>query len=158
MVEKFAEHNGKLYRKTKSGGKPAGFRTADGYIYVGIYPDKYPAHHIVWLLHYKQWPKYEIDHINGNRADNRIENLRDVTRSINGKGFSNRKPKQSGYIGVIRNGYTKTWTAHFRDNDSKLHTIEGFTHLEDAIEIRKMAERIFNYHRTGELICPLPPQ
>jgi hypothetical protein len=50
----------------------------------------YYVHRIVWYLHYGSWPKHTIDHINRDKLDNRIENLRDVTHSVNN---FNRKPK-----------------------------------------------------------------
>ena len=43
----------------------------------------YLAHRVAWALYYGDWPKCEIDHINGNRQDNRIDNLRDVSVSEN---------------------------------------------------------------------------
>lgn len=53
--------------------------------YLSIYIDgrNYKAHRLAWLYVYGIWPMYEIDHINGERADNRIENLREATRSQN---------------------------------------------------------------------------
>lgn len=41
------------------------------------------AHRLAWLFAYREWPRWEVDHINGDRADNRICNLRDVTTAMN---------------------------------------------------------------------------
>ena len=51
----------------------------DGYIQIKIKQKIYQAHRLAWLYVYGEWPKGQIDHINGIRDDNRIENLRDVT-------------------------------------------------------------------------------
>lgn len=45
----------------------------------------YKAHRVAWLLYYGEWPKGQIDHINGIKDDNRIFNLRDVTPKENQK-------------------------------------------------------------------------
>jgi len=50
-----------------------------GYKVVSILNHKYQVHRIVWAMTHGTWPIDQIDHINGNRSDNRIENLRDVT-------------------------------------------------------------------------------
>lgn len=49
------------------------------YIYIRINKKNWSAHRLAWLYIYGEWPKNQIDHINHNRADNRIKNLRDVT-------------------------------------------------------------------------------
>jgi hypothetical protein len=77
-----------------------------GYIVFMHKRKAYMAHRVCWFLHYKQWPKNQIDHINGNRSDNRILNLRDVTmrgNAINHKEHRSGKmpgttyqPKKSG--------------------------------------------------------------
>ncbi len=66
--------------------KVAGCKYSHGHVMVGVPGGRrFQAHRLVWLWVYGEWPKHEIDHINGNRSDNRIENLRDVTRSVNGE-------------------------------------------------------------------------
>ena len=54
-----------------------------GYLRVSVNKKMLAAHRVAWALHYGQWPEGVIDHINHNRADNRIANLRDVPRLLN---------------------------------------------------------------------------
>lgn len=63
--------------------QPAGCLNHDGYRKVGVLDVKIQAHRLAWLLYYKQWPSMIIDHINGEKDDNRIVNLREVTRRQN---------------------------------------------------------------------------
>lgn len=59
--------------------------------------------HIVWFLHHKVWPHMEIDHIDRDASNDRIENLRLATRSLQNTN-RNFKPTKSGYRGVYRTG------------------------------------------------------
>lgn len=89
--EKFLEllryEDGQLFwRKCKPGRqihKPAGHCDTTGYRRIMLDYKMYLAHRIVWLLHHKEWPQNHIDHIDGNPRNNKVENLRDVTRSEN---------------------------------------------------------------------------
>jgi hypothetical protein len=70
---------GNLIRKTRTAnsvriGDVAGSKNVDGYIQISIDSKPYMAHRLVWLWHGKELPQF-IDHINRNKADNRIENL-----------------------------------------------------------------------------------
>ena len=62
-----------------------------GYLAIGIQGKIYKAHQLAWLYHYGSHPKGQIDHINCDRQDNRIENLRDVDAKINALNRSSAK-------------------------------------------------------------------
>ena len=66
----------------RAGGIP-GTKRKGGYIQMNLAGRKYRAHRLIWLYVTGEWPKGEIDHINGDPADNRILNLRDVPNVIN---------------------------------------------------------------------------
>lgn len=89
--------------------KCAGYKRKDGYIDIDISINgsvsRLKAHRVAWFLHHGYWPKNVIDHINGNRHDNRIENLRDVSHQENIQNISLiSKRSRTGHIGVIDKG------------------------------------------------------
>ncbi|MFY7913560.1 MAG: HNH endonuclease [Rubrivivax sp.] len=57
------------------------------------------AHHIAWAIHHGTWPTFEIDHINGNRSDNRILNLRELPDNQNSQNL--RHAKKNSHLGVL---------------------------------------------------------
>lgn len=104
-----------------------------GYVRAKLLNKKYLAHRLAWFIVCKQWPQGQIDHVNGNRSDNRIANLRVVDQSGNSQ---NRRGKQrnnqSGYFGVHASG--KKWRAQIRI-DRKLKHLGLF----DTPELASMA-------------------
>jgi hypothetical protein len=81
-------------------GKDAGCDKCHGYTMVQFYSYRVFAHKIAWLLTYGEWPTREIDHINGNRSDNRIANLRLASASENRCNTPIRRNNKSGIKGV----------------------------------------------------------
>jgi hypothetical protein len=78
-------------------GDPALSAVKDsGHLHGLIYGIPLQAHRVAWAIHYGEWPHGFIDHINGVRDDNRIVNLRDVSRSENAKNRRPNKNKKSG--------------------------------------------------------------
>jgi len=70
------------------------------------------AHRVVWALHFGKWPKDEIDHIDGNRANNHISNLRQATTAENAQNRKVHRNNTSGFPGVSRSG--GMWIARIR--------------------------------------------
>jgi len=90
--------DGKLYNKLTK--KELGH--LDNYYRIKINKIVYQLHNVIWYLFNNKWPDGIIDHINGNKLDNRIENLRDVTQKINCKNQKLRKTNKTGYSGISK--------------------------------------------------------
>jgi hypothetical protein len=98
----YCPHTGQFTRLNKTRrGRLAGTQNSCGYIRIVINRKAYLAHRLAWLYVYGTFPTADTDHINGNRADNRIANLRDVPRKINSTNrHTANKNNVSGLLGV----------------------------------------------------------
>ena len=94
-------------------GFTAGTINCFGYRKIVIDRKQYLAHRLAWLISHGDWPEHEIDHINGERDDNRLCNLRDIPRHHNQQNQT--KPqasnKKSQYLGVCWLESRKKWQA-----------------------------------------------
>lgn len=77
------------------------------------------AHRAAWAIYYGKWPTGEIDHIDGDKQNNKICNLRDVTVSINRKNSKKRTDNKSGYTGVLYVPCKKKYMARIQ-SDNKI--------------------------------------
>jgi hypothetical protein len=121
-------------------GTKAGNIRPDGYTSIQVKGRLYFAHRLAWLLMTGVWPDDMIDHINGNRSDNRFANLRQATRSQN---MQNKKPaynSKSGYTGVTWTRAYNCWVARIMVNKKSFH-IGHFKTLVEAIDARKQYEK-----------------
>jgi hypothetical protein len=115
-----------------------------GYYRISFDSKRYMAHRVAWLYVYGEWPKQDIDHINGNPGDNRIENLRDVPNRINRQNMRRpRGPSQSGLLGVFMHKESGKWRARIQVNMKAIH-IGLFDTPEEAHEAYLKAKR--KYH------------
>ena len=80
-------------------GKPAGSLTRNGYVEISFDGISYLAHRLAWLIAHGEAPD-EIDHVNGNRSDNRITNLRKATRLQNKQNLKTYATNTTGLAGV----------------------------------------------------------
>lgn len=126
-------------------GSLAGCITPSGYIRIGINNKEYMAHRLVWLIHYGEFPKAELDHINHLGLDNRIENLRNVSHKENGKNQKKRQNNKSGVMGVSWDKRAGKWAANIYDK--KKHIYLGiYADWFDAVCARKSAQVKYNFH------------
>lgn len=90
------------------------YRMKNGYLQGALCNVLTTAHRVIWAMQTGSWPQGDIDHINGDRADNRWDNLREATRSQNNK---NRRPiagRSSPYLGVSWSKVAKKWDARIQ--------------------------------------------
>lgn len=127
-------------------GKPA-FRSVDseGYLTGNIFHLAFKAHRVAFAHFHGRWPKHSIDHKNGNRSDNRIENLRDVSRSLNMRNRRLSANNTSGVNGVYWHKSIKRWVAYI-NTDEGSKTIGSFVDKDDAVAARRKAEKLNSYH------------
>jgi hypothetical protein len=103
-------------------GKSIDGLDAYGYIQVGYCKKVYKAHRLIWAIVYGEFPKGQIDHINGIRHDNRIDNLRDVTQQQNAHNKKEIfKTNTSGYKGVCWNKRSKKWQSCISVNKKTIY-------------------------------------
>ena len=103
----------------------------------------YYTHRIAWLIYYGEWPKNQIDHINQDPTDNRIENLRDVTQAENQKNRTLYNNNTTGYLGVSK--HHGKYRARIRINNIDKH-LGYYDTVEEAAAVRAVASINYNFH------------
>lgn len=123
---------------TRYAGKSAGAAHNSGYRILDIDDVALMAHRIVWAMFYGNDVPYDIDHIDGNRTNNRIDNLRLATRAENLANAKKRKHTKTGVKGVSFDTNRGKFQAHITVLYKK-HHLGRFDTLDEAIAARRIA-------------------
>jgi hypothetical protein len=119
--------------------------SSSGYWCGCIFKKCHPAHRVIWAMVHGEWPKQDIDHINGIRKDNRIGNLRSVSRSENLQNQKLSIMNTSGRVGVYWNKFTSQWMAQIKVSGKSIF-LGRFNTFEEAEWAREDAEKRYGFH------------
>lgn len=122
-------------------GKPALTASSRGYKIGRVGDKNLMAHVVAWAYVHEEWPDGDIDHINGDRSDNRIENLRVVSRSDNLRNRGLCRRNKSGEIGIYWATDRKQWRVELANTK-----IGSFDTKEEAIIARDEAKERMGFH------------
>jgi len=112
----------KIRRKGRRFDAPVGHLNAGGYLVARISGIDYYLHRIAMAFSYGEWPPSHTDHVNGDKSDNRLVNLRAVTPSVNGQNRRGaKKNNKHGLIGVSYFKQTGRYSAQIHINRKKIH-------------------------------------
>ncbi len=114
-----------FWKECLSNAAPVGSRAGSpdkrGYWYIQINGHLYRANRLAWFYIHGVWPEGHIDHKNRNTSDDRIENLRDATRSQNQANAKRRGDNKSGFKGVSLHKLTGKWSATIQVRGKRKH-------------------------------------
>lgn len=120
-------------------------RRPSGYLHGAINSTLYQAHRIAWAIYYGEWPVSAIDHIDHDKTNNKISNLRLASDSVNNKNKSKQHNNKSGVTGVSWFKDCSKWRAEIKVDGRKKH-LGLFSKFEDAVAVRKAAEEQYGFH------------
>jgi hypothetical protein len=150
---RYDPESGKIFWRKDRGrvkaGDEAGSLTEKGYQSLYFNGRNYRCHRAAWFLHYGEWPSGDIDHIDHNRTNNVISNLRVVTPLGNGWNHSLHSNNKSGCSGVSwdksKNSGKGSWLARIKVKGKIIH-IGCFDDKDEAIVARMAAQKKYGFH------------
>lgn len=135
MIE-YNPETGKFYALYSHKDLPVGREVGcidSGYVRLSVAGKIYKGHRLAWFYTYGEWPSGDIDHVNGDKSDNRICNLRKASRGQNMMNIGLKKHNTSGYKGVSYYRKTGKWKAQIQSNGKKVG-LGYFDDIRDAAE------------------------
>lgn len=129
-------------------GSVAGRPDKDGYLVVGLFTITLKVHRVIFLYMTGAFPKYEVDHINNDPADNRWSNLREATHTQNNWNTKLKKHGTSGVKGVSWCNQKNKWRAHITVEGRQM-SLGAFDEISDAEALVKMKRAEFHKEFTN---------
>lgn len=117
-----------------------------GHAYISVMCVKCLTHRVAWAVYHGEWPRFEIDHINGDQTDNRLENLRDVPHMENMRNCQMDHRNSTGQTGVWWDKSRGVFQAYITERRSRI-ALGRFKTIEEAVAARKAAELVLGFHR-----------
>lgn len=129
-------------RRGRNLGRPVGCVNGDGYLQVSISGRLYSAHRLAWLYVYGAFPRYVIDHIDGDKTNNRIANLRDVSWTTNRENLrrASSNNKSTGLLGASLHIGTGKYVAQIKSKGTPYY-LGQFSTPEEAHQVYLEAKR-----------------
>ncbi len=159
----FDYRDGELYWKVSGPGRkvgvPAGYDRRDGYREIWTKYRRYLTHRLIFLYHHDNIPEY-LDHIDGNRANNEISNIREATQRENCMNQKkpkshNGKPTSSRFKGVMWHKQHEKWAAGIRIDGKQKHLGYHTSEIDAALAYDKAAIAAFGkYALTNAMMYP----
>jgi len=128
-----------------SGQRALTAKMANGYLKGTILSRQVLTHRAVWAFINGEWPHHQIDHIDGDRGNNRIENLRDIPEALNHRNIARKAKTTAPYNGVTQDKRTGRWVARIHYDGLSRH-VGVFDTLDEAIRARRIAEAENGFH------------
>lgn len=141
---RYDSESGHLYWKTNLGrcqsSRPAGHLAKNGYWVIRINNTLYKSHRVIFAMVHKRWPKLYVDHVDGNRSNNRVCNLREATRSQNMHNVKLRCDNKTGVKGIAWEADRNKYVAYVSIRGC-IKFKKRFSSLESAISARRKAAK-----------------
>lgn len=135
---------GKTWNKNFAGAEAFTAIDRKGYLVGAIHNTPYRAARIIYMMHYGTDPT-QVDHVDGDRMNNRIQNLRSVSPETNSRNMKLFKNNTSGHAGVTWDTNRQLWIARISDKGRTVN-LGRFSGIDEAIAVRKQAELDLKYH------------
>jgi hypothetical protein len=132
------------FTRNKNGQK-IGKINKDGYVEISVYSKRYLVHRLAWFYVYGVWPEGSLDHVDRDKTNNAIDNLRKLTPSQQAQNTNLHPLNTSGYRGVFLDKQTNRWRARIRVNNVK-HSLGAFDTAEEAYAAYLLAAKKYHTH------------
>lgn len=141
--------DGQLIRKTRPAnnckiGEAVGYLGYDGYLRTRVDGKNHANHRLVWLWRFGYTPEHGLDHIDRDKLNNRVGNLREISQTCNLRNRGNPRHNTSGVRGVSSYKTKNKWRASISVN-KKAHNLGSFEDFIEAVAHRLAAEQCLNW-------------